>query len=246
MITIKEYIKFIYRNNRKLNGMKSVKLKENESKLKVFEFILREGPITTYDITKEFEQMEPANITRVMKRLQTESAISYVESEYISRKKKLFGPTILGLLCACADDDRFRKNFELYYNKWIEIPQFRESAQQLIKDELLRKNPDKAIEVLLKYLDYIEDSISCFSEHKSKLPVEVQVFFGEMLMQMYHPVHTKERTDEFYKYVIPFKTNALAFMDRIADMKKEFEKNSPALHSAVGSDYNELYKKKKK
>ena len=95
--------------------MKSVKLKENKVKLRIFEYILRSGPATLYDITKEFPKVKQANLSRVMKRLATERSIIIVESEFTPRHKTFFGPTILGLFDACAQDDCFHKKFNDYY-----------------------------------------------------------------------------------------------------------------------------------
>ena len=58
--------------------MKSVKLKENQVKLRIFEYILRSGPATLYDITKEFPKVKQANLSRIMKRLIDESSILLV------------------------------------------------------------------------------------------------------------------------------------------------------------------------
>jgi len=222
--------------------MKSVKLKENQVKLRIFEYILRSGPATLYDITKEFPKVKQANLSRVMKRLIDESSILLVKSEYTPRKKNLFGPTIMGLLNACADDNRFRKNFEDYYSKWIPDQQFRNTVLQLMKDKDL-KNPEKTLKILLKYLDYVLDSLNMFDEWKSKLPVELQVFFGEMMMMMDKPEETTKRSEEFYKYIIPFRANAEAFLDRAAKAKKEWEEKKAGLYSTIGSD-NELLKEK--
>ena len=95
-----------------MKSPKFVEVDPDEAKLKVLEFILREGPSTIYDITKKFEQMKAANISRVMIRLNEEGSIFLMKAEYTPRTKKFFGPTIFGLLGACADDVRFRKNFE--------------------------------------------------------------------------------------------------------------------------------------
>ena len=66
--------------------MKSVKLKENQVKLRIFEYILRSGPATLYDITKEFPKMKQANLSRVMKRLASENSIIIVKSEVTPRQ----------------------------------------------------------------------------------------------------------------------------------------------------------------
>ena len=204
--------------------MKSVKLKENQVKYRIFEYILRAGPATLYDITKEFPKMKQANLSRVMKRLASENSITIVKSEVTPRHKTFFGPTIWGLFDACAQDDRFKKNFDGYYSKWMNNQQFRSSTEQLIKEEHLKENPKRAMEILERYLDYILDTLKIFDERKSYLPVELQVFFGEMLMQMYKPEETKKRTDEFYKYIIPFSTNVKAVVTRTAKVAREFER----------------------
>ena len=161
----------------KENKVKSVKLKENKVKLRIFEYILRSGPTTLYDITKEFPNVKQANLSRVMKRLASENSIIIVKSEVTPRQKTFFGPTILGLLDACAQDDRFKKNFDVYYSKWINNQQFRSSTEQLMKEEHLKENPKRAMEILERYLDYILDTLKIFDERKSYLPVELQVFF---------------------------------------------------------------------
>ena len=71
------------------------------------------------------------------------------------------------------------------------------------------------------------------------------VFFVEILMNMDKPEETKKRSDEFYKYIIPFRDNAEAFLNRAVVAKKEWEEKKAEVHSAIGSD-NELLKEKEK
>ena len=87
----------------------------------------------------------------------------------------------------------------------------------------MKENPERAMKIFKRYLDYILDTLKTFDERKSYLPIELEIFFGEILMQMYKPEETKKRTDEFYKYIIPFAANARAFMDRVTEVSKEFE-----------------------
>jgi len=204
--------------------MKSIKLKENQVTLRIFEYILRSGPVTLYDITKEFPKVKQANLSRIMKRLATTESILIVKSVFTPRKKTLFGPTLLGLFDACANDSNFRKNFDDYYGRWIGVQQFRDTVLQFMREEDLKK-PDEALQILKNYLDYVFDSLNTFDEWKSKLPVELQVFFGEMLMLWDKPEETKKRAEEFNKYIIPFEANAKAFLARAAEEKEKYEKN---------------------
>ena len=204
--------------------MKSIKLKENQVTLRIFEYILRSGPVTLYDITKEFPKVKQANLSRIMKRLATTESILIVKSVFTPRKKTLFGPTLLGLFYACANDSNFRKNFDDYYGRWIGVQQFRDTVLQFMREEDLKK-PDEALQILKNYLDYVFDSLNTFDEWKSKLPVELQVFFGEMLMLWDKPEETKKRAEEFNKYIIPFEANAKAFLARAAEEKEKYEKN---------------------
>ena len=58
---------------------------------------------------------------------------------------------------------------------------------------------------------------------------DLTVFFGEMLMSMYEPEKTKKKTADFYKYIIPFKANAQAFLNRAVEMKKEEDKKNTVI-----------------
>ena len=217
--------------------MKLGKLKDEEvptvmtvkgAKREVFEYILKSGPTTVYDIKKDLK-MEQPNVFRILKRLLEENSVMITETEYTSRKRKYYGPTLYGLMNACGEDERIIENFDGYYSKWIVNDGFRRSVQYMMRDEDMKKDPEKAMKILLKYLNYVLDSLKTFDEWKSKLPVELQVFFGEMLMMMVKPEETTKRSEEFYKYIIPFKANAQAFLNRAVEMKKEEDKKNTVI-----------------
>ena len=142
--------------------MKLGKLKDEEvtkvmslkgANLKVFEYILRSGPATVYDIKKDLK-MEQPNVFRILKRLLEENSVMLTKSEYTSRKRKHYGPTLYGLMNACGEDGRIIENFEDYYSKWIVHDGFRRSVQYMMRDEDMKKDPEKAREVLDTLLDH--------------------------------------------------------------------------------------------
>ena len=192
------------------------------AKLKVFGYILRSGPATVFDIKKDLK-MEQPNVFRILNRLLEERSVMLTKSEYISRKRKFYGPTLLGLMNACGEDERFFRNFENYYSKWIDSDGFRRSVQDMIKDEDMKKDPEKAMKILKEYLEYVLECWQMYEDNKSKLPVEIQGYIGEMLIAMYQPKKSKEKSKTFFKYIIPFKQNVERFAAHAEKTRSELE-----------------------
>ena len=211
--------------------MKLGKLKDKEvqivmsikgANLKVFEYILRSGPATVFDIKKDLK-MEQPNVFRILKRLLEENSVMITESEYTSRKRKYYGPTLYGLMNACGEDERFFRNFENYYSKWIDSDGFRRSVQYMMRDEDMKKDPEKAMKILKSYVVYVMDCFQMYEDNKSKLPVEIQGYIGEMLMSMYEPEKSKKMAETFFEYIIPFKQNIDRFVKHTEKTRSELE-----------------------
>ena len=202
--------------------MKFVKLKDEQAKLKVFEYILRSGPATVFDIKKDLK-MEQPNVLRIVKRLIEEGSILLTESEYTSRKRKFYGPTLYGLMNACGADERFIGNFEDYYSKWIDHDGFRRSVKAMMRDEDMKKDPEKAMKILREYLEYVLECLQMYEDNKSKLPVEIQGYIGEMLIAAYQPEKSKEKAEMFFKYIIPFQQNVERFAANAEKTRSELE-----------------------
>ena len=211
--------------------MKLGKLKDEEvptvmtvkgAKREVFEYILRSGPTTVYDIKKDLK-MEQPNVFRILKRLLEENSVMITETEYTSRKRKYYGPTLYGLMNACGEDGRIIENFEDYYSKWIVNDGFRRSVQYMMRDEDMKKDPEKAMKILKSYVVYVMDCFQMYEDNKSKLPVEIQGYIGEMLMSMYEPGKSKKMAETFFEYIIPFKQNIDRFVKHTEKTRSELE-----------------------
>jgi len=192
------------------------------AKLKVFGYILRSGPATVFDIKKDLK-MEQPNVFRILKRLLEENSVMITESEYTSRKRKYYGPTLYGLMNACGEDGRIIENFEDYYSKWIDHDGFRRSVQYMMRDEDMKKDPEKAMKILKSYVVYVMDCFQMYEDNKSKLPVEIQGYIGEMLMSMYEPEKSKKMAETFFEYIIPFKQNIDRFVKHTEKTRSELE-----------------------
>ena len=212
-------------------AMKLGKLKDEEvptvmtvkgAKREVFEYILRSGPTTVYDIKKDLK-MEQPNVFRILKRLLEENSVMLTESEYTSRKRKYYGPTLYGLMNACGEDERIIENFDGYYSKWIVNDGFRRSVQYMMRDEDMKKDPEKAMKILKSYVVYVMDCFQMYEDSKSKLPVEIQGYIGEMLMAMYEPEKSKKMAETFFEYIIPFKQNIDRFVKHTEKTRSELE-----------------------
>jgi len=211
--------------------MKLGKLKDEEvptvmtvkgAKREVFEYILRSGPTTVYDIKKDLK-MEQPNVFRILKRLLEENSVMITETEYTSRKRKYYGPTLYGLMNACGENERIIENFDGYYSKWIVYDGFRRSVQYMMRDEDMKKDPEKAMEILKSYVVYVMDCFQMYEDNKSKLPVEIQGYIGEMLMAMYEPEKSKKMAETFFEYIIPFKQNIDKFVKHTEKTRSELE-----------------------
>ena len=211
--------------------MKLGKLKDEEvptvmtvkgAKREVFEYILRSGPTTVYDIKKDLK-MEQPNVFRILKRLLEENSVMITETEYTSRKRKYYGPTLYGLMNACGEDERIIENFDGYYSKWIVNDGFRRSVQYMMRDEDMKKDPEKAMKILKSYVVYVMDCFQMYEDNKSKLPVEIQGYIGEMLMAMYEPEKSKKMAETFFEYIIPFKQNIDKFVKHTEKTRSELE-----------------------
>ena len=211
--------------------MKLGKLKDEEvptvmtvkgAKREVFEYILRSGPTTVYDIKKDLK-MEQPNVFRILKRLLEENSVMITETEYTSRKRKYYGPTLYGLMNACGEDERIIENFDGYYSKWIVNDGFRRSVQYMMRDEDMKKDPEKAMKILKSYVVYVMDCFQMYEDNKSKLPVEIQGYIGEMLMTMYEPEKSKKMAKTFFEYIIPFKQNIDRFVKHTEKTRSELE-----------------------
>ena len=112
-------------------------------------------------------------------------------------------------------------NFEDYYSKWIGNDTFRSTVQELMIDEELKKDPEKAVKILQEFLKYVLDCLKTFEEHKNKMPAELQGFFGSILLRMAEPEKSREREDKFFKYIIPFQQNAEKFLETAAKAHNE-------------------------
>ena len=215
--------------------MKLGKLKDEEvptvmtvkgAKREVFEYILKSGPTTVYDIKKDLK-MEQPNVFRILKRLLEENSVMITETEYTSRKRKYYGPTLYGLMNACGENERIIENFDGYYSKWIVNDGFRRSVQYMMRDEDMKKDPEKAMKILKSYVVYVMDCFQMYEDNKSKLPVEIQGYIGEMLMTMYEPEKSKKMAEMFFEYIIPFKQNIDRFVKHTEKTRSELEtKNS--------------------
>jgi predicted transcriptional regulator len=194
----------------------------NGAKLKVFGYILRSGPATVFDIKKDLK-MEQPNVFRILKRLLEENSVMLTKSEYTSRKRKYYGPTLYGLMNACGEDGRIIENFEDYYSKWIDHDGFRRSVQYMMRDEDMKKDPEKAMKILKSYVVYVMDCFQMYEDNKSKLPVEIQGYIGEMLMSMYEPEKSKKMAETFFEYIIPFKQNIDRFVKHTEKTRSELE-----------------------
>ena len=192
------------------------------AKLKVFGYILRSGPATVFDIKKDLK-MEQPNVFRILKRLLEENSVMLTKSEYTSRKRKYYGPTLYGLMNACGEDGRIIENFEDYYSKWIDHDGFRRSVQYMMRDEDMKKDPEKAMKILKSYVVYVMDCFQMYEDNKSKLPVEIQGYIGEMLMSMYEPEKSKKMAETFFEYIIPFKQNIDRFVKHTEKTRSELE-----------------------
>ena len=62
-----------------------------------------------------------------------------------------------------------------------------------------------------------------YEDNKSKLPVEIQGYIGEMLIAMYQPKKSKEKSKTFFKYIIPFKQNVERFAAHAEKTRSELE-----------------------
>jgi len=211
--------------------MKLGKLKDEEvptvmtvkgAKREVFEYILRSGPTTVYDIKKDLK-MEQPNVFRILKRLLEENSVMITETEYTSRKRKYYGPTLYGLMNACGENERIIENFDGYYSKWIVNDGFRRSVQYMMRDEDMKKDPEKAMKILKSYVVYVMDCFQMYEDNKSKLPVEIQGYIGEMLMAMYEPEKSKKMAETFFEYIIPFKQNIDKFVKHTEKTRSELE-----------------------
>ena len=192
------------------------------AKLKVFGYILRSGPATVFDMKKDLK-MEQPNVFRILKRLLEENSVMLTKSEYTSRKRKYYGPTLYGLMNACGEDGRIIENFEDYYSKWIDHDGFRRSVQYMMRDEDMKKDPEKAMKILKSYVVYVMDCFQMYEDNKSKLPVEIQGYIGEMLMTMYEPEKSKKMAETFFEYIIPFKQNIDRFVKHTEKTRSELE-----------------------
>ena len=145
------------------------------------------------------------------------------ETEYTSRKRKYYGPTLYGLMNACGENERIIENFDGYYSKWIVNDGFRRSVQYRMRDEDMKKDPEKAMKILKSYVVYVMDCFQMYEDNKSKLPVEIQGYIGEMLMSMYEPEKSKKMAETFFEYIIPFKQNIDRFMKHTEKTRSELE-----------------------
>ncbi len=62
-----------------------------------------------------------------------------------------------------------------------------------------------------------------YEDNKSKLPVEIQGFVGEMLIAIYQPKKSQEKSKTFFKYIIPFKQNVQRFADHAEKTRSKLE-----------------------
>ena len=83
---------------------------EDVPHLRVFEYILRNGPKTVFDVAnslkpkgKKVQDIQP-NIFRIVKRLKKEGSVEISAVEESPRTKKLYVPTFLGLMNACGQE----------------------------------------------------------------------------------------------------------------------------------------------
>ena len=203
--------------------------------LRVFEYILRNGPKTVFDVAnslkpkgKKVQEIQP-NIFRIVKRLEKEGSVEISAVEESPRKKKLYVPTFVGLMNACgleidaklvSKGNGFLDNWDYYYERWIVSPHFREQVRGFLVDAEMKKNPNAAMKVMKLYVVYVIACLRMFEEYKNTMPIPFKSLIGEMLMHHFKPEWAKKADLDFRKYIIPFRRNWENFADAVARQDK--------------------------
>jgi len=175
--------------------------------LEIFDLILTRGPITVYSAMKESEKSLPT-IHRHFKHMEKEGEIAiYREEPHQSgNPKKLYGPTVMGILEFCLFPS-IRKKFDSIFEKWINEKPFLKDMKYVFgyQEDFIKQNPREVIQNCKKYMRFFIDAYDLVDDEEFLDENIIDV--GWLLLGKKNPKKYYETTKELYEKIPSFRTN---------------------------------------
>ena len=173
--------------------------------LEIFDLILTKGPITVYLASKESE-ISLTTIHRHFKQMEKNQTIKiYREEPHPSgNPKKLYGPTVNGILKASSDFEEIRKKFDAIFEKWLnEKPFVKEIIDGFgFNDDFIKQNPQEIIKNCKKYMRFFIDAYELAND--DEVLDENILDVGFLLLGKKNPKEYYERIKELYETIPSF------------------------------------------
>ena len=181
--------------------------------LEIFDLILTKGPITVYLASKESE-ISLTTIHRHFKQMEKNQTIKiYREEPHPSgNPKKLYGPTIDGILKACSDFEEIRKKFDAIFEKWLKQKPFVKEVKDVLgyEEDFINQNPKEIIKNCKKFMRFFNEAFELTNDEE--FLEENIVDIGFLLLGKKNPKKYYEITKELYETIPNFKKNLDVFI----------------------------------
>ena len=180
--------------------------------LEIFELILTRGPITVYSASKSGIPLP--TIHRHFKQMEKEEEIAIYRKEphQSGNPKKLYGPTIMGILGFSAEFESIRKNFDSIFEKWINEKPFLKDMKYVFgySEDFIKQNPREVIQNCKKFMRFYKDAFDVVEDEK--VLEENILDVGCLLLGKKNPKKYYEMTKELYEKIPSFQKNFNLFM----------------------------------
>jgi len=205
--------------------------KQEEVEAKIFQNIVKNGPISIYAASRKKNPQNPpfSTVHRHFKKLEQEGMISIYKKEMHQNKKfkKLYGPTLYGVGGFYFSDKGIpKKNIEHVFEKWGNHEKFFKPPQGsdvIFKMDDYKKNPKKMIE---NYQKWIELNSLALNEFNEDIPEELELEIGMMLLGRKDQKFFLERVGDLYNNVESYRTSMDSYFKNLLLMyrfMKEFK-----------------------
>lgn len=200
--------------------------KGTQTEVDIFRLIIDEGPLTLYSASTK-SPFPLGTIHRHFKEMEKSTQIKVYGTDKNSRKKKPYGPTVLGFISFYDYDKDIQKNLENYFLLWIEREDFLSDLKENGFDvDEIKSNPNKSKELFRKFVTYnvaIQYVLSSLKKNPSVIPRQLSLFIGELLLHALEPSFIKS-WEELYIKLPGLREDVDSHIDEIVKIQKRLKK----------------------
>lgn len=156
----------------------------------IFRLVADIGPVTLYSASTR-SRFALGTLHRHFKEMLRAGTLAEYDDLEGRRKRKPYGPTVLGFVHYSRIDDKISNKLENYFLLWVEAAEFRDDlTSHGFSAKSVAQDPRGSKDLFCKYVKYyslIEEQLDNLRNNWNLVPRDLALFMGEVMLLTLEP-----------------------------------------------------------